>query len=218
KPQVIFKEGNGKKQEPMELVSVEVPEAHSGAVIEMLGKRLGIMRDMKSDGKAVKMDFAVPTRGLIGIRDKFLAATKGTGIMNSIFLGYEDYKGDMTALQHGSIIATQAGVTTNYGLTTAQGRGILFMGAGVPVYEGMVIGENAKAGDMPVHVCREQELTNFRAKNEALQDQLKVPLILTLEDALDYIGDDELVEITPKSVRIRKMFLTESERKRARAK
>lgn len=218
KPQVIFKEVNGKKQEPIELVSIEVPEAYSGTVIEMMGKRLGIMRDMRLDRNIALMDFAVPTRGLIGIRDKFLTATKGTGIMNSIFLGYEDFKGEMTALTHGSIIATEGGTSNAYGLIIAQGRGLFFIGPGVSIYEGMVVGENAKEGDVAVHVCRAKELTNFRSKNMGISEHLETPLHLTLEDALDYISDDELVEITPKSVRIRKAFLTEVDRKNARPK
>ncbi|HVM77220.1 MAG TPA: translational GTPase TypA [Candidatus Paceibacterota bacterium] len=216
KPQVIFKEENGQKLEPMELVSIEVPETYSGTIIEMLGKRLGMMKNMNVDDKKIAfMDFEVPTRGLIGIRNKFLTATKGTGIMNSIFLGYEPYKGEITAIPHGSIVATQAGKSNNYGLVTAQGRGTLFIGPGVDVYEGMVVGENAKDGDIMVHVAREKQLTNFRAKNEGLADQLETPLTLSLEDALDYIGDDELVEVTPQSIRIRKKFLTDNDRKKA---
>ena len=226
KPQVIFKEaadadGKTKKLEPIELVSIEVPEKYSGTVIEMMGKRLGVMKNMRVDNAGAKaasiafMDFDIPTRGLIGIRNKFLTATKGTGIMNSIFLGYEPYKGDITAIPHGSIVATEAGVSNNYGLVTAQGRGKLFMSAGVAVYAGMVVGENAKEGDVLVHVAREKQLTNFRAKNEGLADQLEVPITLSLEDALDYIDDEELVEITPQSIRIRKKYLNESERKKA---
>jgi GTP-binding protein len=224
KPQVIFKEEDGspspgsggasKKLEPMELVSVEVPETYMGTVIEMMGKRLGIMKNLKSDNGTAFIDFEIPTRGLIGIRNKFLTATKGTGIMNTLFLGYEPYKGDLTAITRGSIVATQAGTSNNYGLVTAQGRGTLFISAGVAVYEGMVVGECAKEGDVMVHVAREKELTNFRAKNEGLADQLEVPLTLTLEDALDYISDDELVEITPQSVRIRKKYLTDNDRRK----
>ena len=216
KPQVIFKEKDGQKLEPMELVSVEVPEEFSGTVIEMIGKRLGVMKDMRvDDNRMAHMDFAVPTRGLIGIRNRFLTSTKGTGIMNTLFTGYELYKGDVTAIPHGSIVATEAGVSNNYGLVTAQGRGKLFISAGVAVYEGMVVGENAKEGDVMVHVAREKQLTNFRAKNEGLQAQLEVPVTLSLEDALDYIDDEEMVEITPKSVRIRKKYLTDNERKKA---
>jgi GTP-binding protein len=229
KPQVIFKEATGAdgkttKQEPIELASIEVPEQYSGTVIEMMGKRLGLMKNMKVDNAAMSqsttggiafMDFEIPTRGLIGLRNKFLTATKGAGIMNTLFLGYEDYRGDITAIPHGSIVATEAGVSNNYGLVTAQGRGKLFISAGVAVYEGMVVGENAKEGDVLVHVAREKQLTNFRAKNEGLADQLEVPIALSLEDCLDYISDDELVEITPTSTRIRKKYLNENERKRA---
>lgn len=216
KPEVIFKEENGKKQEPMELVSIEVPNEYGGTVIEMFGKRLGQMKNMRSDEKGnAFMDFDVPTRGLIGIRNKFLTATRGTGIMNTIFLGYEPYKSEITAIPHGSIVATQTGKSNNYGLVTAQGRGILFIGPGVDVYEGMVVGENAKDGDVMVHVAREKQLTNFRAKNEGLADQLLTPLNLSLEDSLDYIGDDELVEVTPLNIRIRKKYLTEVDRKRS---
>jgi GTP-binding protein len=214
KPQVIFKEENGQKLEPMELVSIEVPEAYMGTIIELFGKRLGIAENLKNDNGTAFLDFKIPTRGLIGIRNRFLTATKGTGIMNTLFLGYDPYRGDINAIPHGSIVATQAGTSNNYGLVTAQGRGVLFLSAGVPVYEGMVVGENAKEGDIRVHVAREKELTNFRAKNEGLADQLEVPLTLSLEDALDYIGDDELVEITPQSIRIRKKYLTEVDRKR----
>ena len=215
KPQVILKEKDGKKLEPMELLSVEVPEEYTGTIIEMMGKRLGIMKNMRVDAKTAFLDFEIPTRGLIGVRNKFLTSTKGTGIMNSIFLGYEPYKGELSAITRGSIVATQAGVSNNYGLVTAQGRGKLFISAGVPVYEGMVVGEAAKEGDVLVHVAREKQLTNFRAKNEGLADQLEVPITLSLEDALDYIGDDELVETTPQSIRIRKKYLNENERKKA---
>ncbi len=216
KPQVIFKEVDGKKMEPMELASIEVPEEYSGAVIEMFGKRLGVIKDMRVDENHVAhLDFAIPTRGLIGLRNKFITGTKGLGIMNTLFTGYEAYKGDITSIPHGSIVATEAGVANNYGLVTAQGRGKLFISAGVPVYEGMVVGENAKEGDVMVHVAREKQLTNFRAKNEGLQSQLEVPVNMTLEDALDYIDDEEMVEITPKSIRIRKKYLTENDRKKA---
>jgi GTP-binding protein len=216
KPQVIFKEVDGKKMEPMELASIEVPEEYSGTVIEMFGKRLGIMKDMRvDDNRVAYLDFAIPTRGLIGIRNKFITGTKGLGIMNTLFTGYGEYKGDITSIPHGSIVATEAGVANNYGLVTAQGRGKLFISAGVEVYEGMVVGENAKEGDVMVHVAREKQLTNFRAKNEGLQAQLEVPINMTLEDALDYIDDEEMVEITPKNIRIRKKYLTDNERKKA---
>lgn len=216
KPRVILKEDGGKTLEPLELVSIEVPENFSGTVIKIMGERLGTMRDMSVDRKLCKLEFSIPTRGLIGLRNLFLTATKGQGIINTLFMGYEKYKGEVKSRGHGSIVSTAAGETNNYGLVAAQGRGELFMSAGVPVYEGMVIGANAKEGDVYVNVCKTKELTNFRAKNEGLQDQLETPRKMTLEDAIDYISDDELLEITPKSVRIRKLYLTENERKKAK--
>jgi GTP-binding protein len=217
KPQVIFKEVDGKKLEPMELASIEVPDEFAGTVIEMFGKRLGVMKDMRvDDNHMAHIDFAIPTRGLIGIRNRFLTSTKGMGIMNTLFTGYDSYKGDISAIPHGSIVATETGVSNNYGLVTAQGRGKLFISAGVEVYQGMVVGENAKEGDVMVHVAREKQLTNFRAKNEGLQAQLEVPITLSLEDALDYIDEEEMVEITPKNIRIRKKYLSDNDRKKAK--
>jgi GTP-binding protein len=144
-----------------------------------------------------------------------MTATRGQGIMNSLFMGYELYKGDLPPDSHGSIVASQSGDSNSYGLMTAQGRGELFIGAAVPVYEGMVVGQNAKSEDVPVNVCKTKELSNMRSKNQGIQETLDVPRTLSLEDALDYIGDDELVEATPKNIRIRKMYLTELDRKRA---
>ncbi len=217
KPQVIFKEENGKTSEPVELLTIEAPQDFAGNVIELIGKRLGIMKDMRVDKETTIMEFAMPTRGLIGIRGEFLTLTKGLGIMNSLFSGYEEYKGELKAEEHGSIVASDTGVSNSYGLITAQGRGQLFIGPGVSVYEGMVAGKNAKAEDVKVNVCKAKELTNFRSRNEGVQEKLDVPFDLTLEYALSYIGDDELVEVTPKSVRIRKMYLTELQKKRAKA-
>jgi len=216
KPQVIFKEENGKTLEPMELLTIEVPENFAGSVIELMGKHLGVMEDMKVDGVTTIMEFLIPTRGLIGIRGEFLTLTKGLGIMNSIFSGYEEFKGELKTGKLGSIVASETGISNTYGLVTGQGRGHLFIGPGVPVYEGMVVGENAKAEDVRVNICKAKELTNFRSRNEGVQEKLDVPLCLTLEYALSYIGDDELVEVTPKSIRIRKMYLTELQKKKAK--
>ena len=218
KPQVIFKEENGKRLEPIELVSIEVPEKNSGLVMESMGKRLGEMKDMRVHRGVAYMDFAVPTRGLIGFRNEFIIGTRGLGIMNSIFLGYEPYKGDMVATPHGSLIAFETGVSTSYALLNSQERGRLFIGVGVDVYEGMVVGESPKAGDIPVNVCKEKHLTNVRASIKGDKEGLHVHRAMSLEDALDYIGDDELVEVTPQNVRIRKMLLSENARKRARKK
>ena len=215
KPQVIFKEVDGKTLEPMELVSIEVPEKFSGAVIEQMGKRLGVMKDMRVDRGTSFMDFAIPTRGLIGFRNDFLTNTKGLGVINSIFLGYEEFKGEFSANPHGSLVASEGGISNSYGLLAAQGRGQLFIAPGVDVYEGMVVGENAKDNDIMVNICKAKELTNFRTKNFGVQESLDVPRQMGLEDALDYIGEDELVEATPKTIRLRKALLTENERRRA---
>lgn len=216
KPQVIIKEIDGKKMEPIELVSIEVPEKFAGTVIEMLGKRLGQMKDMKVDRGTTFMDFAIPTRGLIGVRNEFLTATKGLGIMNSIFLGYEEFKGSFSVNPHGSLIASETGVSNSYGLLNSQSRGQLFISPGIEVYEGMVVGQNAKDSDLEVNICKAKELTNFRTKNFGVQEALEVPRQMGLENALDYIGEDELVEATPKNIRIRKMLLKESDRSKVR--
>ncbi|MEK9186068.1 MAG: EF-Tu/IF-2/RF-3 family GTPase, partial [Patescibacteria group bacterium] len=214
RPQVILKEVVGKKQEPVELASVEVPEEFTGTVIEMMGKRLGVMKDMRVDNKTARMDFEIPTRGLIGFRNEFLTATKGEGIINSLFLGYQDFKGELPGRNRGSLVAHETGESNSYGLLNAQSRGQLFIGPGVSVYAGMVVGENAKEGDVIVNICKTKELTNFRTKNFGVQEGLEVPRTLSLEEALEFIADDELVEVTPKSIRLRKAFLKPSDRKK----
>jgi len=215
KPQVIFKEEGGRKQEPMEQVTIEVPEEFTGSVIEKMGQRRGEMKDMRVDNKTAYLEFVIPTRGLIGYRSQLLTDTKGLGIMNSLFLGYEDYKGDFDANAHGSLIAFEDGITLNYGLVAAQERGQLFVGSGVQVYAGMVVGHNAKTEDIEVNVCKEKKLSNMRSKGDGGSAKMDVPRIMGLEDALEFIGDDELVEVTPKNVRIRKMVLNHIERKRS---
>ncbi len=207
KPQVIYKEVDGVKMEPFELVSIEVPNESTGVVIQDFGQRLGEMRHMTQDGPITKLEFSIPTRGLIGYRSDFMTRTKGQGIMNTIFDSYKAMKGDITKLPHGSLIATESGEATNYGLLLAQDRGVLFIGAGTKIYEGMVVGKNAKDMDLRVHVGREKQLTNFRAKNEGIGAFLEAPTLMTLEDSLEYIADDEIVEVTPKSIRIRKVDL-----------
>ncbi len=226
KPQVIFKEvneppspGSGVpkkiKMEPIELLSIEVPEQFTGVVIEAMGSRKGTMVDMKVDGGIAFIDFHVPTRGLIGYRNQFLTSTKGQGIMNSIFERFEAYKGNFEANAYGSLVAYETGVTRTYGLIPAEGRGELFVGPGIEVYKGQIIGQNAKSEDIRVNVCKEKQLSNMRAKSDGAMEFLKVPRTLTLEDAIEYIGDDELVEITPKSVRLRKVWLDPQDESRA---
>ena len=215
RPQVIFKEKDGKKFEPIEILSVEVPEQFTGTIIEQMGSRRGTMTDMKVDSHIAYIEFLVPTRGLIGFRNQFLTSTKGLGIMNSIFERFEEYRGDFDSGPHGSLVAHETGMTRTYGLIAAEGRGELFVGPGVEVYEGQIVGQNAKAQDLRLNVCREKQLSNMRAKSDGGMEFLKVPRAMTLEDAIEYVGDDELVEITPKSVRMRKVWLKESDQARA---
>ncbi len=198
----------------MEAVSIQVPDAYAGTVIEMMGKRLGQMQDMRVDRGETTLQFTIPTRGLIGIRNRFLTATKGCGLMNSIFLGHEPFKGEIYSNPHGSLVASEGGLSNYYGLIGAQGRGALFIGDGVDVYAGMVVGQNSKDEDIVVNVCKAKHLTNFRAAQTRNADALNVPREMSLEQSLDYIGEDELVEVTPKNIRIRKMFLDANERKR----
>jgi GTP-binding protein len=214
KPQVIFKDIDGVKSEPMEHVTIEVPENFAGAVIEKMGRRRGEMKDMRVENGTSYLEFAIPTRGLIGYRAELLNDTKGLGILNSLFLGYEPYKGDFTAAPHGSLIAFEPGTTITYGLLAAQERGQLFLGPGVDVYAGMVVGQNAKPEDLEVNVCKEKKLSNMRSKGDGSADILDVPRIMNLEDALQYINDEEMVEVTPQNVRIRKQYLDPTERKR----
>lgn len=207
RPQVIFKEEGGKKLEPIELVAIEVPNEYVGAIMQDMGSRMGQMREMRPDGNITKLEFLIPTRGLIGYRNDFMTRTKGEGIMNTLFFGYEVFKGEMNSSAHGSLIAHETGKSTQYGLMFAQERGQLFIGPGVDVYQGMVVGKNAKDMDLVVNVCREKQLSNMRAKSDGGMEFLDVPLKLTLEDSLEYISDDEIVEVTPKSIRIRKIDL-----------
>ena len=214
KPQVIFKEEDGRVLEPIEQVTIEVPEQFAGVVIEKMGRRRGEMKDMRVENATSYLDFVIPTRGLIGYRAELLNDTKGLGIINSLFLGYEPFKGEMSEQPHGSLIAFENGITMGYGLTAAQERGQLFVGPGVEVYAGMIVGQNAKSEDLEVNVCREKKLSNMRSKGDGESTRLDVPRIMTLEDALQYIGDDEFVEVTPAHVRLRKSVLSAIERKR----
>ena len=216
KPQVIFKEENGKKLEPFEDVFIECPDKMAGTVIEKMGKRKGEMKDMKVEKGLAKMHFLLTTRGLIGYRSEFLTDTRGEGIINTLFKGYLAYLGDIEIQQHGSLVAHEAGVSTHYGLVAAQGRGVMFIKPGVKVYEGMIVGQNSRATDIDVNVCKEKKLSNMRAVGDGAAEGLHSPRDLSLEEAVEYLGDDELLEVTPKSLRLRKMYLTKNERKRAK--
>jgi GTP-binding protein len=218
RPQVIFKTENGKIQEPFEAVSIECPEANTGAVIEKMGKRRGEMKDMKVENGTAFLEFEIPTRGLIGYRTDFMADTKGQGIINSLFLGYRDNVGDISANEHGSMISMENGTTMHFALANLQERGALFVGPGVEVYAGMVIGQYSRVEDIEVNPCKEKKLSNMRSKGDGAAAALNTPRAMTLELALEFIGDDELLEVTPKSLRIRKAILDSTTRKREEAK
>ena len=206
----------GHKLEPMELVYVDVPEEFSGTVIEKLSLRKGELRNMgAASGGYTRLEFSIPSRGLIGYRGEFMTDTKGNGIMNSIFDGYGPYKGDIQYRKQGSLIAFEAGEAITYGLYNAQERGTLFIGPGDKVYSGMVVGQNGKAEDIEINVCKKKQLTNTRSSSADEALRLTPPKILSLEQALEFIDTDELLEVTPKSLRIRKKILDPTKRKRA---
>ncbi len=220
RPEVIYREVNGKRLEPVEEVYIEVAAEFLGVVMEMLGTRRGQMKEMHTaDDGSVHLQYLVPTRGLLGFRGKFLTSTRGTGIMHALFHGYEPLMGEIGTREHGSLVAFEPGTTTGYALENAQERGMLFVGPGVEVYEGMVIGEQARTGDIAVNVCKKKHMTNVRSSNEDIAVRLTPPRIMSLDEAIEYISDDELLEVTPKSLRIRKKILgTEDRRKAAGAR
>ena len=216
KAEVLYKEDEkGKKLEPMEIAVVDVPEEFAGAGIDKLSQRKGELQGMSSaKGGYSRLEFSIPSRGLIGYRGEFLTDTKGNGILNTVFDGYGPYKGDIQYRKQGSLIAYETGETVTYGLFAAQERGTLFVGAGEKVYSGMVIGQNGKAEDVEVNVCRTKKLTNTRASGSDDALKLSPPKILSLEQALEFIDTDELLEITPENIRIRKKILDPTMRKR----
>ncbi len=217
KAEVLYKtDETGKKLEPMELAYVDVPEEFSGTVIEKLSQRKGELLNMgKASGGSARLEFSIPSRGLIGYRGEFLTDTKGNGIINTIFDGYGPYKGDIQYRKQGSLIAFEAGESITYGLYNAQERGTLFIGPGEKVYSGMVVGQNGKGEDIELNVCKKKQLTNTRSSSADEALRLTPPKILSLEQALDFIDTDELLEVTPKSLRIRKKILDPTLRKRS---
>lgn len=214
RPEVIFKKENGKLQEPMEFLIATVNEKYSGTVIEKLGKRKGIMTNIINNDGNVRLEYNIPTRGLIGFRSEFIMETHGDGILDHSFSHYEDHKGEIERRQNGTLISQEQGETTGYALWKIQERGILFCGPGTKIYEGMIIGENAKEGDIIVNACKGKKLTNMRTSSSDDAIILTPPKILTLEQALEFIEDDEFVEITPKNIRLRKKILRGIDRKR----
>ena len=208
RPKVILKEENGKKLEPMELLIVEVPEQYVGPVMEKIGSRKGELENMGTrDGGSTHLEFKIPARGLIGYRSEFMTDTNGNGIMNQLFAGYEPYKGEIRTRERGSIIVHEAGETTGYGLFNTQERGRLFVGPGVPVYEGMIVGECAKNEDIVCNVCKKKQMTNTRAAGSDDALRLVPPTTMSLEQCMEFIKDDELLEVTPSTLRLRKTIL-----------
>ena len=215
RPKVIFKEVKGVKCEPIEYLVVEVPEAYVGSVMNKLGARKGELLNMMPDNQgSTRLEFKIPSRCLIGYRSELLTDTKGFGVMSSVFDGYEPYKGDIQERQRGSCVAFEDGVTTAYGLFNAQERCKLFVDVGLPVYAGMVVGENSREDDLSVNVCKTKHLTNNRASGSEEALKLTPPTVLSLEQCLEFIGDDEYVEVTPTSIRLRKAILDHATRMR----
>lgn len=218
RPTVITKEVDGVLLEPMELLMVEVPENYIGSVMGKLGTRKAEMIDMQTINGVAHLEFQIPARGLMGYRTEFLTDTNGTGILNHIFDGYDAYKGDIKQRQEGSLISFETGEATAYGLYNAQERGRLFIGAGAKVYEGMIVGQSPKSEDIVVNVCRKKQLTNMRSSGADDALKLTTPMILSLEQSLEFIADDELVEVTPQSIRLRKAILNKELRAKSMKK
>ncbi|MFN8596194.1 MAG: translational GTPase TypA [Anaerolineae bacterium] len=215
RPEVIFHEKDGEKLEPFEDAYIEVAEAYMGSVVEMLGARRGLMTDMRhGDDGTVYLQYLVPTRGLLGFRSDFLTITRGTGVIHTLFAGYKSMAGDIITRDHGSLVAWESGPTSSYGLKNAEDRGTLFVAAGVEVYEGMVVGQHIRDTDLTVNVCKKKHLTNIRSSTSDIAVRLTPPRNMSLDDCIEYLSADELLEVTPKSLRIRKRVLNTDERRK----
>ena len=220
RPEVIFQESeDGAKLEPYEEVHIETSKETVGVVVEMLGTRRGRMLDMQDSGQGLtRMVYIIPTRGLLGFRYQFLTSTRGMGIMNTIFHGYDEMAGPMTSRSSGSLVAREEGASTTYALKNSEERGVLFIGPGVDVYEGMVVGENARSEDIAINVCKKKHLTNMRAARADMEIRLTTPRHMSLDEAIEYLSDDELLEVTPENYRIRKRILNTEKRTKEQKK
>ena len=217
-PRVIYKTIDGVKCEPMERVTIDVPEEYVGAVVEKLGSRKGELLEMGIHGNRMKIEYSIPARCLFGYRSEFMTDTRGEGVLNSIFDGYQEYKGDVTTRFTGSLVASEDGESTSYGLFNSQDRGVMFIGVQTPVYEGMIVGECPKKEDIAVNVCKKKHLTAIRSSGADEALRLVPPKIFSLEQAIEFIADDELIEVTPKSIRLRKKILNTEMRLKAQAR
>jgi GTP-binding protein len=217
KPEAILKEVNGQMVEPVEMLSIDTRDTCMGVLTEMLGKRQAKLTNMHNDGSGnLRLEYKIPTRGLIGFRSPFLTATRGDGIMNTFFVGYEPWYGEIAQTRNGMLIASEQGTAVTYGINNAQGRGITFIDPGTEVYEGMIVGMNSRGTDLEVNVCKEKKQTNVRSSTSDFSIKLTPPLKYSLEEALDIIGEDELIEVTPQSIRLRKKLLTKDDRAKAK--
>jgi GTP-binding protein len=215
KPEAITKVIDGKLMEPVEALTIDTKDAYIGVLTEMLGKRQAQLTDMRNNGHDnMRLEFRIPTKGLIGFRGAFLTATHGEGIMNTTFLGYEAWRGDIVSTRSGVLVASEPGAAVTYGLNNAQGRGLTFIEPGTFVYEGMIVGLNSRPQDIAVNVCKEKKKTNVRSSTSDIAIKLTPPVQMSLEQAIDFINEDELVEVTPENIRVRKKLLTEAQRLR----
>jgi GTP-binding protein len=215
KPEAITKEVNGKLMEPVEVLTIDTGEEYIGVLTEMLSKRQARLTDMRNDGKGnVHMEFHVPTKGLLGFRGAFLTACRGEGVINTVFLGYEPLQGEIASSRNGVLVASEQGTAVTYGIRNAEERGIMIIEPGMQVYEGMIVGLNSRVQDIPVNICKERKKTNVRSSTQEIIVRLTTPLRLSLEQAIDFIEKDELVEVTPENIRLRKKLLTYAQRLR----
>ncbi len=223
RPQVIIKVVNGKKLAPFERVFIEIPQDHSGVVMQKMGARKAVLEDMTTDDRVergfvtVYLQFIIPTGSLFGYRSEFITDTRGLGLISTSFFKYDEDSGEPLRREHGSLVAHETGVTTLYGLVNTQDRGELFIGPATQVYKGQVVGQNSRSDDLRLNVCKVKQLSNMRSKGEGTIEHFNTPRVMELDDALEYVGEDELVEVTPKNVRIRKIILDETEARRKKS-
>ncbi|MFH1169883.1 MAG: translational GTPase TypA [Chloroflexota bacterium] len=216
KPEAITKEVNGKLVEPVEALTIDTRDEYIGTLTEMLSKRQARLVDMRNDGQGnVRLVFNIPTKGLLGFRNAFLTSTRGESIMNTLVLGFEPWRGEIVSMRNGVLVASEGGIAITYGLNNAQGRGLTFIEPGTAVYEGMIVGLNSRPQDIPVNVCKEKKKTNVRSSTSDIAVKLTPPLQMSLEQAIDFIDDDELVEVTPQNIRLRKKLLNYTQRLRS---
>ena len=216
KPEAITKVVDGNLVEPVEVLTIDTKDEYLGVLTEMLSKRQAQLTDMRNDGHDnVHLEFRVPTKGLIGFRNSFITATRGEGVMNTTFLDYHPWRGDIVSTRNGALVASEQGIAVTYGLNNAQGRGLTFVEPGTPAYEGMIVGLNSRPQDIAINVCKEKKKTNVRSSTSDIAARLTPPVKLSLEQAIDFINKDELVEVTPENIRLRKKLLTQTQRLRS---